>query len=144
MTKSASDVDRHVGSRVRLQRQILGLTQSALAERLGVSFQQVQKYEKGANRIGASRLQQIAQALRVPISSFYEGAPNSDGTPAGDESSSTEVMARLLSHQEGLRLMSAFSTIQQGELRLRLVEMAETLAALELNENRAAPEADAD
>src|SRR5881275_2230640 len=76
--KAPNHVDRHVGSRVRLRRMLLGLSQEKLGEALGLTFQQVQKYEKGTNRIGASRLQQIAQILQVPVAFLFDGAPNLD------------------------------------------------------------------
>ena len=75
MNKTPNPIDRHVGARVRMRRLMVGFSQSKLAEALDVTFQQVQKYEKGANRIGASRLQQLARVLDVPPSYFFEGAP---------------------------------------------------------------------
>ena len=77
MSKTPNPIDRHVGARVRMRRLMVGLSQSKLAEALEVTFQQVQKYEKGANRIGASRLQQLARVLEVPPAFFFEGAPSS-------------------------------------------------------------------
>ena len=73
--KSADDVDRHVGHRIRAQRMLLGMSQSDVADRLDLTFQQIQKYERGVNRIGAGRLSQIADILGVPVTYFYEGAP---------------------------------------------------------------------
>jgi transcriptional regulator with XRE-family HTH domain len=77
--KSANAIDVHVGSRVRLRRMMLGLSQEKLGEHLGITFQQIQKYEKGTNRIGASRLQAIARVLSVPVAFFFEDAPGSGG-----------------------------------------------------------------
>ena len=77
MNKTPNPIDRHVGARVRMRRLMVGLSQSKLAESLDVTFQQVQKYEKGANRIGASRLQQLARVLDVPPAFFFDGAPAS-------------------------------------------------------------------
>jgi transcriptional regulator with XRE-family HTH domain len=110
------------------------MSQSALAESIGLTFQQVQKYEKGTNRVGAGRLRQISLALGVPISFFYEGAPADAGWPAGEQSESSEVLSSLLSQPDGLRLMRAFAAIERAELRMRLVEMAETMAALSAEE----------
>src|SRR5262245_35868745 len=76
MQKRPSPIDQYVGARVRMQRQLLEMSQTKLGDALGLTFQQIQKYEKGANRIGASRLQQIAHILQVPVSFFFEGAPN--------------------------------------------------------------------
>ena len=80
-TKEPQDVDRHVGSRVRMQRMAIGMSQEKLGDACGITFQQIQKYEKGMNRMGASRLHQIAHALQVPIEFFYEGAPSGAGAP---------------------------------------------------------------
>src|ERR1700683_926562 len=74
--KSPNPIDKHVGSRVRMRRMMLSMSQEKLGDALGLTFQQVQKYEKGTNRIGASRLQQISQLLQVQVSFFFEGAPN--------------------------------------------------------------------
>src|SRR5271166_4294179 len=83
MMKTPNPIDKHVGARVRMRRLILGMSQGKLGEALNVTFQQVQKYEKGANRIGASRLQQLARVLEVPPAFFFEGAPSGDGTALG-------------------------------------------------------------
>src|SRR5437764_13078512 len=79
--KAPNPVDKHVGSRVRLRRMMLSMSQEKLGDALGLTFQQVQKYEKGANRIGASRLQQISHILQVPVAFFFEGAPSPPGRP---------------------------------------------------------------
>src|SRR5258708_12955262 len=76
-TKAPNPVDRHVGSRVRMRRIMLGMSQEKLGEGLGLTFQQIQKYEKGTNRIGASRIQQISEILKVPVSFLFEGSPGS-------------------------------------------------------------------
>src|SRR4030081_864162 len=81
--KAPNPVDRHVGSRVRMRRMMLSMSQEKLGDALGLTFQQVQKYEKGTNRIGASRLQQISNILQVPVAFFFEGAPNLEGQPGG-------------------------------------------------------------
>jgi len=74
-TKAPNPVDRYVGSRVRMRRIMLGMSQEKLGEALGLTFQQVQKYEKGTNRVGASRIQQISEILQVPVSFLFEGGP---------------------------------------------------------------------
>src|SRR6201746_2552328 len=81
--KAPNPTDKHVGARVRMRRMMLSMSQEKLGDALGLTFQQVQKYEKGANRIGASRLQQISQILQVPVSFFFEGAPNMPGHSGG-------------------------------------------------------------
>src|SRR5918911_3890216 len=81
--KAPNPIDRHVGSRVRMRRMLIGMSQEKLGEALGLTFQQVQKYEKGTNRIGASRLHRITNVLDVPIDFFYEGAPHGSAAPSG-------------------------------------------------------------
>jgi transcriptional regulator with XRE-family HTH domain len=81
VNKTLNLVDKHVGSRVRMRRMILGMTQEKLGDALGLTFQQVQKYEKGANRIGASRLQHLSHILQIPVPFFFEGAPHIPGSP---------------------------------------------------------------
>src|SRR5436305_2815229 len=109
MNKSPNPIDRHVGARVRMRRLMVGLSQSKLAEALDVTFQQVQKYEKGANRIGASRLQQLARVLDVPPSYFFDGAPSSAPAAAGfAEDPGNSYVVDFLSTAEGLQLNRAF------------------------------------
>ncbi len=91
-TKAPNPVDKYVGSRVRMRRIMLGMSQEKLGEALGLTFQQVQKYEKGTNCIGASRLQQISDILQVPVSFLFEGGPAGPNSPNGNERS---VVARL-------------------------------------------------
>src|SRR5712675_2924862 len=81
--KPLNSIDKHVGSRVRMRRMMLGMNQTKLGDALGITFQQVQKYEKGANRISASRLQHISHILQVPVPFFFEGAPHQPGQPRG-------------------------------------------------------------
>ena len=89
--KSPEPVDRHVGSRVRMHRLMIRMSQGALADQIGVTFQQVQKYEKGKNRISASRLQQIAAILNVPAHSFFEGGPESRDVKRRDNPSTCQT-----------------------------------------------------
>lgn len=129
MTKSPNPIDRHVGSRVRMRRMLVGMSQEKLGTALGLTFQQVQKYEKGANRIGASRLQQISGVLGVPIEFFFEGAPQPDGTVPGGfgEPSTPSYQADFLSTAEGVQLMRAFVKVQSPEVRRRIVALVEAL-----------------
>ncbi len=131
--KSANPIDVHVGSRVRLRRMMTGLSQERLGEHLGVTFQQVQKYEKGTNRIGASRLQAIARVLAVPVSFFFEDAPG--GLPiAGVETfdrSATDHVVEFLSSSEGLALNRAFVRIRDAKQRRKLVELVAAIAGIE-------------
>jgi len=128
--KQPNPIDSHVGSRVRLRRMMTGISQEKLGEHLGITFQQIQKYEKGINRIGASRLQSISNVLQVPVSFFFEGAPDPVG--AGDlegfEENSSEYMIEFLSSTEGLQLNRAFSKIRDGKVRRRIVDLVKSLA----------------
>lgn len=130
MKKSAGPVDKYVGSRVRMRRILIGMSQERLGEALGLTFQQVQKYEKGTNRIGASRLQQIAQALGVPVTYLFEGAPQdaSEAAPAFGESGQANYSFDLLSTADGVQLAKAFMSIEDPKLRRRVVELVNTLA----------------
>lgn len=131
MKKTPDPIDRHVGSRVRMQRVLKKMSQEKLGEALGITFQQVQKYEKGTNRIGASRLQQISKTLNVPPSFFFEGAPTS-GAPsqAGGfaEDSSSQYVVDFLSTAEGLHLNRAFARIRDPKVRKRVIDLVTTLA----------------
>lgn len=128
--KSPNPIDVHVGSRVRLRRMMLGMSQEKLGEHLGITFQQIQKYEKGTNRIGASRLQAIARVLAVPVSFFFEGAPGQ--TPvAGDQqfvSGATSSVVEFLGTAEGLALNRAFLRIADARQRRKVVELIKVMA----------------
>jgi len=121
--KTANVIDAHVGSRVKMRRTLLGISQERLGNQLGITFQQVQKYEKGANRIGASRLQSIASALSVPIAYFFEGLA------AGDRAGPLEDdTARFVSSIEGRELNRAFARIGDQRVRRRVIELVRSLA----------------
>ena len=127
--KAPNPIDKHVGSRVRMRRMMLGMSQEKLGDALGLTFQQVQKYEKGTNRIGASRLQQISLILQVPIAFFFEGAPSPPGKVGGlAEESSPEYVQATLSTSDGLALVKAFSRVQNSKLRRRIVDLIEEMA----------------
>lgn len=129
--KGPNLVDVHVGGRVRLRRMLLGMSQEKLADRLGITFQQIQKYEKGANRIGASRLQQISQALETPIAFFFEDLPEGgDGRKDVPETGRPYVMD-FLATSEGLELNKAFARIADAKVRRKVVELVRTLAGEE-------------
>ncbi len=130
--KSPNPIDVHVGSRVRLRRMMLGMSQEKLGEALGITFQQIQKYEKGTNRVGASRLQHIATVLKVPVSFFFEDAPGTPEEAAGfAESSSHSYVVDFLSSTEGLSLNKSFVRIKDARVRRRIVDLVQTLAAEE-------------
>ena len=130
--KAPNPTDKHVGARVRMRRMMLGMSQEKLGDSLGLTFQQVQKYEKGANRIGASRLQQIAQILQVPVSFFFEGAPNAvtHNQPDGlAEAPSPTYVSDFLATSDGLALTKAFMGIKDAKLRRRIVDLVEQIVA---------------
>ena len=122
--RSAGKPDIELGKRIRLRRVEQKISQAELGDKLGVSFQQVQKYEKGVNRIGAGRLQRIAEALEVPISFFFGGAP---GAPAR-ETGSAESIFGFMQTSGSVRIVKAFHKIKSRKARQLLVEMAEELA----------------
>jgi transcriptional regulator with XRE-family HTH domain len=129
LNKTPNPIDRHVGARVRMRRLMVGLSQSKLADSLDVTFQQVQKYEKGANRIGASRLQQLARVLDVPPAFFFEGAPaNAMPSPGFNEDPGNAYVVDFLSTTEGLQLNRAFSAIKSPQMRRSVLDLVERIA----------------
>ncbi len=131
--KKPNPVDTHVGSRVRLRRMLLGMSQERLGESMGLTFQQVQKYEKGVNRIGASRLFQISKILDVPVQFFFEEAPHADGGPARGmaEADSETFILEFLNSREGLELNRAFVKIANSKVRKSVVDLVRALSASE-------------
>ena len=131
--KQPSSVDAHVGSRVRLRRMLIGMSQEKLGENLGLTFQQVQKYEKGANRIGASRLYDISSILGVPVSYFFDDLSVEQGARrANGQSSSVGVeagpyMMEFLSSAEGFQLVRAFTKITDPRVRKRMLDLVKSL-----------------
>jgi transcriptional regulator with XRE-family HTH domain len=131
MKKAPNQIDRHVGGRVRMRRMMVKMSQEKLGTALGLTFQQVQKYEKGTNRIGASRLQQIAGVLGVPVDFFFSGAPQLDAPSDGfAEPASPSYEADLLT-ADGLKLLRAFHAIKDQKVRRRLVDLAQALSTAE-------------
>ena len=130
--RRANTMDTHVGSRVRLRRMLLGMSQEKLGEHLGLTFQQVQKYEKGINRIGASRLFELGKVLGVPIQYFYDEAPSdASGLPmaAGFAEGPAETyVVDFLASREGLELNKAFSRITDPRVRRSIVELVRAVA----------------
>jgi transcriptional regulator with XRE-family HTH domain len=113
-----------------MRRMMLGMSQEKLGDALGLTFQQVQKYEKGTNRIGASRLQQISNILQVPVSFFFEGAPDNSNAESGfSEAPSPSYVSDFLATSDGLALTRAFMRIKTPKLRRRIVELVEQIAA---------------
>lgn len=129
--RGPNSVDRHVGSRIRLRRQLLNLSQEKLGEELGVTFQQVQKYERGTNRVGAGRLWHLARVLDVPVSFFYEGASDSAAQPGFGEGDQTPIIDDFIQSADGVALAQAFARISDPKVRRRVLELVRTLAAEE-------------
>ncbi|KFC75966.1 Transcriptional regulator of XRE family protein [Bosea sp. LC85] len=130
--KEPNQVDEYVGVRLRRLRRLTGYSQTKLGDLLGITFQQIQKYEKGVNRISASRLQHIARIFQVPVSHFFEGAPAAS-TPAADsapEAPSPKV-ADLLATRDGVRLAKAFASIRSLKTRRRIVALTEAMGNAE-------------
>jgi transcriptional regulator with XRE-family HTH domain len=134
-TKTPDPIDKYVGSRVRMRRIMLGMSQEKLGDSLGLTFQQVQKYEKGTNRIGASRLQQISDVLQVPVQFLFEGAPTTASHAGGgfSEAPSPAYVSDFLSTSEGLALTRAFTRISDSKLRRSIVDLVEQFAGREAN-----------
>jgi transcriptional regulator with XRE-family HTH domain len=131
--KAPNPIDKHVGSRVRMRRMMLSMSQEKLGGALGLTFQQVQKYEKGTNRIGASRLQQISHILQVPVAFFFEGAPSvhPQGGDGMSEAPSPTYVSDFLATSDGLALTKAFMEIKEPKLRRRIVDLVEEIAGRE-------------
>jgi len=125
--REANQIDAHVGSRVRLRRQLMKMSQEKLGDELGVTFQQVQKYERGANRIGASRLYSLANVLDVPINFFFEGLT---GVAAGGvaETGQSPIVYDFIQSSDGVALAEAFSRIKTPKVRRRVLELVRSLA----------------
>jgi transcriptional regulator with XRE-family HTH domain len=139
-TRSPNPVDLHVGARIRLRRRMQGVSQEKLAEALGLTFQQVQKYERGANRVSASKLYEIAGALRAPVSYFFDGLADPseeelDGKANG--ASAEQTVHAFLMTSEGLELARLFPLMPRGLLRRRVLDLLRALAGTEETEKNA-------
>ena len=126
--KKPNPIDIHVGARIRLRRNMLGMSQEKLGDHLGITFQQIQKYEKGTNRVGASRLQAISSILEVPPAFFFEDAPGSPNVTGLAEENATTYVVDFLSSTEGLRLNRAFVRISDPKVRGRIIDLVRALA----------------
>lgn len=135
-----SPIDIHVGSRIRLRRTLLGMSQERLGEALGLTFQQVQKYERGVNRVGASRLFDLSRVLDVPISFFFDDMPdsvastfaaNSGRRTAGLAELSDTVADDTMSRRETLELVRAYYRITDPAVRKRVFELIKSMGPLE-------------
>jgi transcriptional regulator with XRE-family HTH domain len=124
MTKLPNPVDLYVGSRLKLRRNLVGLSQEKLGEALGVTFQQIQKYEKGLNRLGASRLQRASRVLDVPVNYFFDGMPAED-----DESDDVPAPAGDKLDPNSAALIAAFNRVRDQRLKARILELVEAMAS---------------
>jgi transcriptional regulator with XRE-family HTH domain len=138
-SRRPNPIDVHVGSRVRFRRMLLGMSQEKLGEKLGLTFRQIQKYEKGINRIGASRLFDLAQVLGVPVQFFYEEAPAADSSqlvPDGfAERPADNSIVEFLRSRDGLELNKAFVRISDAKARRAIVDLVRSLANGDTNDN---------
>jgi transcriptional regulator with XRE-family HTH domain len=130
--KQANPIDIQVGNRVRIRRMLIGMSQERLGDLLGLTFQQVQKYEKGVNRIGAGRLFEVSRILNVPVNFFYEGVSEVTGQPG--ELGGAPVMD-FVSSGEGLQLSLAFMKIKDARVRKRVLDLVRSLAEEEEQKN---------
>ena len=129
--KAPNPTDKYVGTRVRMRRMMLKMSQEKLGDELGLTFQQVQKYEKGTNRIGASRLHKISHILQVPVAFFFEEAPNVSGQPKSTSSApSLDYVSDFITSSDGLRLIKAFVQIENPMLRRKIVRVIEAITDL--------------
>ena len=127
--KRPHPVDVHVGGRIRMRRVLLSMSQEKLGDQLGLTFQQVQKYEKGSNRIGASRLWELSRILDVPISFFYEGAIDADAQDEGSgKPGQNEYVMNFVHSSEGLNMIRHFVKIEDANVRRSIVLMIKSLA----------------
>lgn len=134
--KIPNPIDVHVGARLRMRRVLQGMSQENLGEKLDLTFQQVQKYEKGANRVSASRLYQIGEILKVPVDFFFDGLPDpsaSDTVDGFSESVSEAPLMDFLGSSEGIQLNKAFAEIEGSEVRRKFIELVRAIVAQQKN-----------
>ena len=126
--RGPNPVDLHVGARVRMRRKFLGMSQEGLAETIALTFQQVQKYERGSNRISASKLWEIGRALKAPVAYFFEGYGENEMVEGFSESESEQFVHGFLMTTEGIELAEAFPRIKNAKHRRRILELVRSLA----------------
>jgi transcriptional regulator with XRE-family HTH domain len=124
----ASPIDRHVGARIRMRRKILGVSQEKLADSLGLTFQQVQKYEKGANRVSASKLYEIAAALQTQVAYFFEGLADPSTEIDAKAKGAEQFVHDFLMTPEGLELAGIFPRITRPAVRRRILDLVRSMA----------------
>lgn len=131
MKKSPSDIDRHIGARIRERRVAIGMSQEKLGEALGITFQQVQKYEKGMNRVGAGRLVEVGWALGVPVQFFFEGLSEQPGARNDIE----RAFGKIISTSEGIKLVEAFSAVDDVQMQRKIVDLVEMVLTIKMPEH---------
>ena len=124
--RAPNPIDRHVGLRIRMRRKELGVSQERLAESIGLTFQQVQKYERAANRVSASKLWEMSRALNTSISYFYEGLSDTPEPPGSNLP--RETVQDFLMTPEGLELASSFPKIPHGRLRRKILDLVRVMS----------------
>ncbi len=124
MTKAPTAIDHHIGSRIKFRRVMLSMTQEQLGDALGTSFQQIQKYEKGINRIGASRLHTLAKSLDVPITFFFEGQPSDDAT---NMDQSANQLAEMMKSKDCIELAMAYLAIQDKDVQKKILALVRSV-----------------
>jgi len=140
-SRSPNPVDLHVGARIRMRRRMQGVSQEKLADALGLTFQQVQKYERGANRVSASKLYEIAASLRTPVSYFFEGLADPANNDGADLPPSAEqTVHAFLMTSEGLELAGLFPRVSRGRLRRRLLDLLRAMVGEDVGEDESLEE----
>lgn len=127
-TRSATDIDAHVGARIRLRRMLIGLSQERLGDALGVTFQQVQKYERGANRISASKLYEVSRVLGVPVSHFLDGLTGDTGASSKPAPDASGHIMDFVRSPEGLALNRAFAAIEDPRTKRAVLDLVRSMA----------------
>lgn len=126
--RSPNPIDIHVGTRVRLRRQVMKMSQEKLGDQLGVTFQQVQKYERGANRVGASRLWKMSQVMEVPVGFFFDGLGEVGAVTEFAEDDQLPIVYDFINSTDGVNLAKAVSQIKNKAVRRQILELARSLA----------------
>ncbi len=127
-TRSATNIDAHVGARIRLRRMLIGLSQERLGDALGVTFQQIQKYERGANRISASKLYEVSRVLGVPVSHFLDGLGADEGGNGKALPDAAANIMEFVRSPEGLALNRAFAAIDDQRTKRAVLDLIRSMA----------------
>lgn len=125
--RTPNPIDRHVGLRIRMRRKELGISQERLADAIGLTFQQIQKYERAANRVSASKLWEMARALKTSVGYFYEGLGD-PGLMSGDHEDGRDIIHDFLLTPEGMELATLFPQVRRARVRRRLLDLVRTMA----------------